>query len=151
MGTSKFQSSYSLPTFPPWGPFCEADGQFECGESLLRSLSLSPVNAPPTTHTHTRAPPILPLSASPAVQQQWGRWGWGPASSGGVPWPDLPGVTVALPPAGCTGLHLRCAAAAVSGQLGRACEVRSSDKAMHWESYSHQKEWNHLWFIIWTL
>lgn len=32
--------------------------------------SLSPVNRP---HTHT--PPIPPLSAPPAVQQQWGRWG----------------------------------------------------------------------------
>lgn len=57
MDTSKFQSSCSLPAFPPCGRFfCKADGQFECGESLLPplSLSLSPVNGAP--HARVRLP-----------------------------------------------------------------------------------------------
>lgn len=73
-----------------------------------------PVTGPPS-------PPLLPNPpppAPPAVQQQCDRSGGGSTESGAVPRSDLPGVAAAHPPAGCTGLHLRRAAAALSVQLG---------------------------------
>ena len=117
------------------------------------SLSLCPCQWPPTTTTH--APPIPPPPASPAVQQQRGRWGWGSAAPRGVPWSDLPGVAAAFPPAGCSGLRVRPAAAAVSIQLGRACEVSSSaEEKVQWErdglkdSYLPSSQWKVGWSFV---
>lgn len=125
MDISKFHSTYSLPAFPPYNWFCKADGQFERGESLLSPTSCSlclPVMGPSSS---TRAPPIPPPSAPPAVQQQCDRSGRGSPESGAVSRPDLPGGAAAHPPAGCAGLHLRRAAAALSVQLGWARQVRT--------------------------
>lgn len=122
MDINKFHSTYSLP---PYSWFCKADGQFERGESLLSPTSCSlclPVMGPsPSTH----APPIPPPSAPPAAQQQCDRSGRGSPESGAVSGPDLPGGAAAHPLAGCAGLHLRRAAAALSVQLGWACQVRT--------------------------
>lgn len=127
MDTSRFQSSCSLPALAPCERFfCKADGQVERGESLLPPLSFSVPRqwGPPCLC----APPIPPPSDPPAVQQQCDREGRGPSGSGGVSRPDLPGVAVAYPPAGCTSLHLGRAAAALSIQLGWAREVRHLKK-----------------------
>lgn len=123
MDISKFHSTYSLPAFPPYSWVCKADGQFERGESLLSPTSCSlclPAMGPSSS---TRAPPIPPPSAPPAVQQQCDRSCRGSPESGAVSRPDLPGGTAAHPPAGRAGLHLRRAAAALSVQLGWACQV----------------------------
>lgn len=59
MDTSKFQSSCSLPALPPRGRlFCKADGQFECGESLLPpSLFLCPPSmGPPRARVRLPSP-----------------------------------------------------------------------------------------------
>lgn len=90
--------------------------------NVVLSFFLCPLPIAPT-FMHCPSPPPL---ASPAVQQQCGRWSWEPAWA--VPRSDLPGVTSALPPAGCPNSQLWCAAAAISVQLGRACQVGFSDK-----------------------